>query len=107
VDRGHGGSLVRPPLCALRRGVRRANMAPVIGDVLWTPPADVRDTTEIGRYLNWLRDEHGRDLAGYDELWRWSVGDLEGFWGSVWDFFGVRADTPYERVLAKREMPGA
>jgi len=82
-------------------------MAPVIGDVLWTPPADVRATTEIGRYLDWLRDERGRDLAGYDELWRWSVGDLEGFWGSVWDFFGVKAHAPYERVLAARQMPGA
>ena len=61
----------------------------------------------MGRYLNWLRDERGRDLADYDELWRWSVEDLEGFWGSVWDFFGVRAHAPYERVLAKREMPGA
>jgi acetoacetyl-CoA synthetase len=79
----------------------------VIGDVLWTPPADVRQTTEIGRYLNWLRDERGRDLADYDELWRWSVGDLEGFWGSIWDFFGVRAHAPYERVLGARAMPGA
>ena len=82
-------------------------MPPVIGDVLWTPPADVRETTEIGRYLNWLRDERGRDLADYDALWRWSVDDLEGFWGSVWDFFGVRAHVPYERVLAARQMPGA
>jgi acetoacetyl-CoA synthetase len=82
-------------------------MAPVIGDVLWTPPADVRATTEIGRFLDWLRDERGRDLAGYDELWRWSVGDLEGFWGSVWDFFGVKAHAPYERVLGARAMPGA
>ncbi len=82
-------------------------MPPVIGDVLWTPPADVRETTEIGRYLNWLRDERGRDFADYDALWRWSVDDLEGFWGSVWDFFGVRAHAPYERVLAARQMPGA
>jgi acetoacetyl-CoA synthetase len=79
----------------------------VIGDVLWTPPADVRETTEIGRYLNWLRDERGRELADYDELWRWSVEDLEGFWGSLWDFFGVRAHAPYERVLGERAMPGA
>jgi acetoacetyl-CoA synthetase len=79
----------------------------VIGDVLWTPPADVREATEIGRYLNWLRDERGRDLADYDELWRWSTEDLEGFWGSIWDFFGVRAHAPYERVLGTREMPGA
>jgi acetoacetyl-CoA synthetase len=82
-------------------------MPPVIGDVLWIPPADVRATTEIGRYLDWLRDERGRDLAGYDELWRWSVDDLEGFWGSVWDFFGIRAHAPYERVLGARAMPGA
>jgi acetoacetyl-CoA synthetase len=79
----------------------------VIGDVLWTPPADVLQTTEIGRYLSWLRDERGRELADYDELWRWSVEDLEGFWGSIWDFFGVRAHAPYERVLGARAMPGA
>ena len=53
------------------------------------------------------RRRAGVDLAGYDELWRWSVTDLEGFWGSLWDFFGVRAHTPYERVLGSREMPGA
>jgi acetoacetyl-CoA synthetase len=79
----------------------------VIGDVLWTPPADVRETTEIGRFVSWLRDERGRDFAGYDELWRWSVEDLEGFWGAVWDFFGVRSHAPYKRVLGSRAMPGA
>ena len=26
---------------------------------------------------------------------------------SIWDYFGVRAHTPYERVLGSREMPGA
>jgi acetoacetyl-CoA synthetase len=77
------------------------------GQVMWSPPADVRETTQMGRYLNWLRDERGRDLPGYDELLRWSLSDLEGFWGSLWDYFGVRAHTPYERVLASRGMPGA
>jgi acetoacetyl-CoA synthetase len=78
-----------------------------IGAVLWTPPADVRERTQIGRYLEWLRETRGIDHAGYDELWRWSVEDLEGFWGSLWDFFEVHAHTPYERVLRSREMPGA
>jgi acetoacetyl-CoA synthetase len=79
----------------------------VIGDVLWRPPSDVLQTTELGRFLAWLRRERGRDLADYDELWRWSVADLEGFWGAVWAFYGVRAHAPYERVLAARAMPGA
>ena len=77
------------------------------GDVAWTPPPDARERTELGRYLEWLERERGLDLADYDALWRWSVTDLEGFWSSLWDFFEVRAHTPYERVLGSREMPGA
>ena len=37
---------------------------PMIGDILWTPPADWRDTTEIGRFVNWLSDERGLGRAG-------------------------------------------
>jgi acetoacetyl-CoA synthetase len=78
-----------------------------VGDVLWTPPADVRETTQLGRYLDFLTQTRGKEFGGYDELQSWSVSDLEGFWGSIWDFFEIRAHAPYERVLASREMPGA
>jgi len=77
------------------------------GDIVWTPPADAVERTELGRYLRWLRSERGLDLDGYEALWRWSVTDLEEFWSSLWDFFEVRAQTPYERVLGSRAMPGA
>ena len=78
-----------------------------MGQVLWTPPADVRETTQLGRFLDFVRDTRGKDFPGYDELFDWSVSDLEGFWGSLWDFFGVRSHAPYERVLGAAEMPGA
>jgi acetoacetyl-CoA synthetase len=78
-----------------------------IGEVLWRPPADVRQTTQLGRFLDFVRDTRGRDLSGYDELFDWSVSDLEGFWGSLWDYFEVNAHTPYERVLGSTAMPGA
>ena len=77
------------------------------GDVLWSPPPDARERFVIGRYLAWLERERGLSFASYDELWRWSVSDLEGFWSSVWEFFEVRSSAPYQRVLASREMPGA
>ncbi len=75
--------------------------------VLWRPPPDVRETTEIGRYLAWLERERGLAFAAYEELQRWSVDDLEGFWSSVWDFFEVKAHAPYTSVLASEAMPGA
>ena len=59
--------------------------------ILWTPPADVRETTEIGRYLTWLERERGLSFSDYDDLWRWSVDDLPAFWSSIWDFFEVRS----------------
>jgi acetoacetyl-CoA synthetase len=79
----------------------------MIGDILWEPPADLRQSTEVGRFMDWLRDQRGHDFSSYQQLWRWSVEDQEGFWGSIWDFFGVRAHAGYERVLASSEMPGA
>jgi acetoacetyl-CoA synthetase len=78
-----------------------------MGEVLWTPPADVRETTQLGRFLDFVRDTRGHELPGYDELFAWSVADLEGFWGSVWEFFEIRSHTPHERVLGAAEMPGA
>ncbi|MEH1097697.1 acetoacetate--CoA ligase [Micromonospora sp. CPCC 205561] len=77
-----------------------------MGDVLWTPPADVRERSRIGSYLRWLREQRGLDFADYDELWRWSVTDLDAFWRSLWDHFEVVAHTPPTATLTDRGMPG-
>ncbi|HYX97370.1 MAG TPA: AMP-binding protein, partial [Geodermatophilus sp.] len=75
---------------------------------LLRPPADdVRETTEIGRFLGWLERERGLRFDGYADLHRWSVEDLEGFWSAVAAFFDVRFATAPDRVLGRREMPGA
>jgi acetoacetyl-CoA synthetase len=79
---------------------------PAEPDVLWLPPRDVRETTEIGRYLGWLERERGLVFERYEELWHWSVDDLAGFWSSIWDFFQVRSHAPYTSVLANDELPG-
>ena len=74
---------------------------------LWEPPAELVERSRLTEYMRWLEAERGLRFDGYEELWRWSVDDLEGFWGSIWDFFEVRADGDRSQVLASREMPGA
>ncbi|MFC8846199.1 MULTISPECIES: acetoacetate--CoA ligase [unclassified Micromonospora] len=78
-----------------------------MGDVLWTPPADVRERSRIGAYLRWLAEHRGLEFADYAALWEWSVTDLDGFWRSVWDHFGVVAHTEPTATLADPAMPGA
>jgi acetoacetyl-CoA synthetase len=77
------------------------------GRVLWQPPADVGERSRIGRYAAWLAAERGRSFAGYDELWQWSVADLDGFWRSIWDHFSLESRTPVTAALADPVMPGA
>jgi acetoacetyl-CoA synthetase len=80
----------------------------VIGDVLWRPAEPLsQGDTEVARFMRWLAAERGLELAGYDELQRWSVADLEGFWGALAEFYALRFRTPYDRVLADPAMPGA
>ncbi|NLG68867.1 MAG: acetoacetate--CoA ligase [Firmicutes bacterium] len=77
------------------------------GTLLWQPSEAQRSASRLAQYMRWLRERRGLAFESYDELWRWSVTDLEGFWSSVWEFFEVRAHAPYRRVLAERTMPGA
>jgi acetoacetyl-CoA synthetase len=77
------------------------------GRLLWEPPADVRQRSRIGRYVRWLEDERSLAFDGYDDLWRWSVGDLDAFWRSIWDHFQLDSPTPVGAALADGRMPGA
>jgi acetoacetyl-CoA synthetase len=70
--------------------------------LLWEPAPERIERATITRFAQAV----GRE-GPYDELWHWSVDDLESFWAAVWDFFEVQASAPYERVLGRREMPGA
>jgi acetoacetyl-CoA synthetase len=75
--------------------------------ILWQPDAERIERSTLTRYARWLEASRGVETSGYDDLWRWSTSDLEGFWQSIWDFFGIDASTPYGRVLGSRAMPGA
>jgi acetoacetyl-CoA synthetase len=73
---------------------------------MWAPSPERVERANMTRYLQWLGDRRGLRFASYDELWRWSVEDLDGFWTSVWEFFEVGGPTP-SPALAERRMPGA
>jgi acetoacetyl-CoA synthetase len=40
-------------------------------------------------------------------LWRWSIDDLDDFWQSIWDCFGIESPTPHSAGAGRGAMPGA
>lgn len=72
-----------------------------------TPTGPAPFVPQIRRYQDWLARERGLRFADYDALWRWSTTDLDAFWQSIWDYFGLSSPTPHTAVLARNVMPGA
>ncbi len=77
----------------------------LLGDVLFEPTADWRTSSNVGRYMMWLNETRGTSFTTHHELWQWSTDNIEAFWSSLWDHFGVQGT--YDRVLLSRDMPGA
>lgn len=74
------------------------------GKLLWKPDSSSAKRTNIASFTKWL-EERGNAFDSYNELWNWSVQNLEAFWGAIWKYFEVaEADYP---VLSERRMPGA
>lgn len=70
-------------------------------------PSDALETSRIGDFLGWVNQKFGYTFTGWDELYTWSITDIEDFWESVWEYFGVQPHTPYTSVLGERVMPYA
>ncbi len=77
------------------------------GRVLWTPSPERYNASQMAKFERFLQDKHGLAFDDYNAMWRWSVQDLEGFWNAIWDFFEIRASARPEKLLVRRQLPGA
>jgi acetoacetyl-CoA synthetase len=68
---------------------------------IWQPSSEQIERATLTRYQRSL------GFDSYQELWQWSVDELEAFWQSVVDFFEVQFVEPPTAVLGSRDMPGA
>ncbi len=80
------------------------------GRLLWTPSKEAAQASRMAHFMRWLDSRRGRQaeppMDSYAALWRYSVEEIEEFWGALWDYFelGPRGS---QRVLDERVMPGA
>ena len=77
------------------------------GTVLWEPSKEQIENAAITRFRKWINEENGLAIQTANELWKWSVDELELFWESIWKYCDVLSHSPYGQVLASRKMPGA
>lgn len=74
-------------------------------EMLWQPSVEFVANSNLTGYKNFLNKNFGLTFNGYDDLWHWSIVNIEDFWQSILVFFKVEYDGTYESVL-RGSVPG-
>ena len=76
-------------------------------DILWTPSVGRYQASTMAAFERYLSKKHDLAFSDYNDMWRWSISDLNSFWGAIADFFELRFFEQPQKILNKRAMPGA
>src|SRR5690606_4069677 len=90
------GPILGWPRAGARHGGREMAGAVSEGSVLWEPSEEVVANARVTHFIHWLWDR-GVLTESYDDLWKWSVNEVDAFWDAIWSYFevvGERGDGP-------------
>ena len=71
--------------------------------LLWTPSDERISNTTLAAYERWLHDTRGLTFGSYEDMWRWSVAEIDEFWRTIVEYFEVRFGAGGETELLHRE----
>ncbi len=75
---------------------------------LWRPSEQRVKNTNIYRFMEVVNERYSTNFSSYDELYQWSIENLEDFYAELWRYTGIIASQEYDRVLDDpSKMPGA
>ncbi|KAJ3195388.1 hypothetical protein HK101_000355 [Irineochytrium annulatum] len=65
-------------------------------------PVAVTGLNGIAAFIALVNAMHpSLQLRGYDDLYEWSITELEAFWSAVWTYTGIVSSEPWREVLEK------
>jgi acetoacetyl-CoA synthetase len=73
--------------------------------LLWTPPQKLKDESNISRYTRWLAEKKNLHFTSYQELWNWSISNIDEFWQTQWEYFEILHDGNFDSVISSDPMP--
>jgi acetoacetyl-CoA synthetase len=74
---------------------------------LWQPSESRKAGSKMAAFAAQLSKKTGEAFPDYTSLHRWSVGNIEEFWRTIWDFCGVVGERGKTILKDGDKMPGA
>jgi len=70
-----------------------------MGRRLWTPSEERINSSNMKRYMDFVKEEYDKDFSSYDELWKWSVSERAIFWTSLCRFYHTLSSQRAEHAV--------
>ncbi|ATY58832.1 acetoacetyl-synthase [Cordyceps militaris] len=96
---GHTHAQTRQRKLAIMGQSVPQDSSPALAEKLWTHPDPA--STPMWQFIQRVNARRGLALAGYPDLYRWSVEHVADFWRETWDFVGIVASKEADEVLPK------
>jgi len=75
---------------------------------LWVPSEERKKQANVTRFISFVNEKHGLEITSYDDLYKWSIENIQDFWAAMWEFSEIKASHKYETVVDDlSKFPGA
>jgi len=71
--------------------------------ILWKPSSQYIKESNLFRFTQIINHKYGHDFDSYDDLYKWSVIELEKFWEEVSIFSNIKFSQKYTNIIRKDE----
>jgi acetoacetyl-CoA synthetase len=75
---------------------------------LWVSSKEYIKQANVTRFISFVNKEHDLEIDSYDELYKWSIENIQDFWTAMWKFGDIKASRGYDSVIDDlSKFPGA
>ena len=77
-------------------------------EIIWQPSNESKKSSNLSRFIEFANQQYSKSIkTEYQDIWNWSVNNVESFWSLMWDFSEIKGSKGTKISENIGLMPGA
>ena len=77
-------------------------------EIIWQPSNESKKSSNLSRFVELVNQRYSQLIkTEYQDIWNWSVNNVESFWSLIWDFSEIKGSKGAKITEKLGDMPGA
>jgi acetoacetyl-CoA synthetase len=75
----------------------------LMAKLLWEPTESYQEQSNIIAFIKFINTKLNQNITNYDELYNFSISNIENFWNSVWEYSEIIHSNSFDKVVDNLE----